>query len=62
MKIQIIVGSVREGRIAIKVANWIHQAAYSCINLPPIPIRSLPLIPVPSRPLRVYSVIELQEE
>ena len=26
MKIQIIVGSVREGRIAIKVANWIHQA------------------------------------
>ena len=36
--------------------------AYSCINLPPIPVRSLPLIPVPSRPLRVYSVIELQEE
>ena len=40
-----------------------HEAsAYSCINLPPIPVRSLPLIPVPSRPLRVYSVIELQEE
>ena len=34
--------------------------AYSCINLPPIPIRSLPLIPVPSRPLRVYSVIEFK--
>ena len=39
-----------------------QQYAYSCINLPPIPVRSLPLIPVPSRPLRVYSVIELQEE
>ena len=34
--------------------------AYSCINLPPIPIRSLPLIPVSSRPLRVYSVIEFK--
>ena len=38
----------------------IQHVAYSCINLPPIPIRSLPLIPVSSRPLRVYSVIEFK--
>lgn len=29
MKIQIIVGSVREGRTAIKVANWINQTIES---------------------------------
>jgi len=32
------------------------------ISRPPILVRGLPLIPIPSRPLRVYSVIELQEE
>ena len=26
MKIQIIVGSVREGRIAIKVARWVQRS------------------------------------
>lgn len=26
MKIQIIVGSIREGRVAIKVAEWLHRA------------------------------------
>ena len=36
MKIQIIVGSVREGRIAIKVARWvqrsIERANYSTVQ------------------------------
>ena len=49
-------------RIRQYEGDWTFQklGAYSCINLPPIPIRSLPLIPVPSRPLRVYSVIEFK--
>ena len=30
------------------------------ISRPPILVRCLPLIPIPSRPLRVYSVIEFK--
>ena len=43
-----------------RYGRCVGEIAYSCINLPPIPIRSLPLIPVSSRPLRVYSVIEFK--
>ena len=68
MNIQIIVGSVREGRTAIKVAHWVQQAIKSYnfstvqTELVDLKERNLPLFAGPNPPLSgIYDQPRQQE-